>query len=118
MQQKNILLINNSINLINNSTNLTILIKYFFNQFNFFMKSTHFVYLLKCSDDTLYCGYTNNLEKRVEAHNKGKGSKYTRGRLPTKLIYVEECSSKSIALKREWEIKKLSRREKLLLIKK
>ena len=58
------------------------------------MKPLHFVYLLKCSDNTLYCGYTNNLEKRISVHNQGKGSKYTRGRTPIKLIYVEEYSSK------------------------
>lgn len=76
-----------------------------------------FVYLLKCKDNTFYCGYTNNLEKRIENHNLGKGSKYTRGRLPVKLIYVEEHSSKSSALKREYKIKQFSRREKELLIK-
>ncbi|MFA5361306.1 MAG: GIY-YIG nuclease family protein [archaeon] len=82
------------------------------------MKPLHFVYLLKCSDNTLYCGYTNNLEKRISVHNQGKGSKYTRGRTPIKLIYVEEYSSKLIALKREYEIKQFSRKEKLSLLKK
>jgi len=77
----------------------------------------HFVYLVKCSDNTFYCGYTNNLEKRIMTHNKGKASKYTRGRLPVKLIYVEEHSSKSSALKKEYKIKQLSRCEKELLIK-
>jgi putative endonuclease len=79
---------------------------------------THFVYLLYCKDNTLYCGYTNNLKKRILAHNSKKGSKYTRGRLPVKLIYVEELSSKSNALKREYQIKQLSRKEKEDLIKK
>ncbi len=77
-----------------------------------------FVYLLKCRDNTFYCGYTNNLEKRVKTHNLGKASKYTRARLPAKLIYVEDLSSKSNALKREYQIKQLSRYEKEELIKK
>lgn len=77
----------------------------------------HFVYLVKCKDNTFYCGYTNDLEKRIRVHNLGKGSKYTRGRLPVKLIYVEECSSKSNALKKEYKIKQLSRYEKEDLIK-
>jgi putative endonuclease len=81
------------------------------------MKPLHFVYLLKCSDNTLYCGYTNNLEKRISVHNQGKGSKYTRGRTPIKLIYVEELNSRSLALKREYKIKQLSRKEKELLVK-
>ena len=77
----------------------------------------HFVYLLRCKDNTIYCGYTNNLEKRIETHNSGKGSKYTRGRRPLKLIYVEELSSKSIALKREYKLKQLSKYEKEKLVK-
>lgn len=78
---------------------------------------SHFVYLLKCRDNTFYCGYTNNLENRVKAHNLGKGSKYTRGRIPIKLIYVEELPSKSDALKREYQIKQFSRKDKEDLIK-
>lgn len=78
---------------------------------------SEFVYLLKCKDNTFYCGYTNNLEKRIKTHNEGKGSKYTRGRLPAKLIYVEEYESKSLALKREYEIKRFSKKEKKELIK-
>ena len=77
----------------------------------------HFVYLLRCNDNTIYCGYTNNLEKRIEVHNSGKGSKYTRGRRPVKLIYVEECLSKSVALKREYTLKQLPRGKKEELIK-
>jgi putative endonuclease len=77
----------------------------------------HFVYLLKCKDNTLYCGYTNNLEKRISTHNSGKASKYTRGRLPVKLIYVEEHSSKSSALKKEYKIKQLSKNKKKQLVK-
>ena len=77
----------------------------------------YFVYLLRCKDNTIYCGYTNNLEKRIEVHNSGKGSKYTRGRLPAKLIYVEECLSKSVALKREYTLKQLPRGKKEELVK-
>ncbi len=76
----------------------------------------HYVYILECKDTTLYTGYTNNLEKRIVTHNKGKGAKYTRYRLPAKLIYYEEFSTKSEALKREHAIKKFSRAKKLELI--
>lgn len=75
-----------------------------------------YTYILKCSDDTLYTGYTNNLEKRLLAHNEGKASKCTRGRLPVEMIYHEEFEDKSSAMKRECAIKKLSREEKLKLI--
>ena len=78
----------------------------------------HIVYILKCSDDTLYTGYTNNLEKRLKDHNGDKaGAKYTRGRRPVKLAYFEEHKTISAALKKEIKIKKLSRAEKLKLIK-
>jgi putative endonuclease len=77
-----------------------------------------FVYILECSDKTLYSGWTNNMEKRLQEHNEGKGgAKYTRGRRPVRLVYREPCPTKSDALKREREIKKLSRAQKLLLIK-
>lgn len=72
-------------------------------------------YLLRCADDTLYCGITNDLEKRLAAHNAGEGAKYTRGRAPLSLVYQEACVDKSSALKREREIKSLTRAEKLLL---
>lgn len=75
-----------------------------------------YVYILKCSDDTLYTGWTNNLNKRVETHSKGKGAKYTRARLPIKLVYYEEYTDKISAQKREYEIKQLTRKEKLDLI--
>lgn len=78
----------------------------------------HFVYLLHCSDHSLYCGYTNDLPKRIKTHNAGKGAKYTRGRLPVKLVYSERFRSKSKALKREIQIKKLSRILKKKLVKK
>lgn len=72
-------------------------------------------YLLRCVDDTLYCGITNDLDKRLAAHNAGEGAKYTRGRAPLSLVYQEACVDKSSALKREREIKSLTRAEKLLL---
>ncbi len=72
-------------------------------------------YLLECADGTLYCGITNDLDKRLAAHNAGEGAKYTRSRLPVKLTYAEACANKSAALKREYEIKRLSRARKLAL---
>lgn len=72
-------------------------------------------YLLRCADDTLYCGITNDLEKRLVAHNAGEGAKYTRGRTPVVLLYRESCADKSAALKREIKIKRLGRTEKLAL---
>lgn len=74
-----------------------------------------FVYLLRCSDDTLYCGITNDLERRIKQHNEGKGAKYTRGRGPVALIKSFTCDSKSEALKLEYKIKQLSREDKLKL---
>jgi putative endonuclease len=70
-------------------------------------------YLLKCADGTLYCGITNDMEKRLAAHNAGAGAKYTRGRMPVELVYLERCPDKSAALKREIEIKQMPRNEKL-----
>ena len=76
-----------------------------------------FVYLLRCSDNSLYCGWTTDLEKRIEAHNSGRGAKYTKSRRPVELVYYEECESKSAAMKREWFIKhKMTREEKIKLI--
>lgn len=77
----------------------------------------NYTYLLKCSDGTLYCGWTNELKKRLQAHNDGKGAKYTRGRRPVELVYHEEYKTKQEAMKREVEIKRLSRNEKEKLIK-
>ncbi len=74
-----------------------------------------FVYLIKCSDDTLYCGITNNLEKRISTHNSGKGAKYTKSRTPVSIYYFETVEDKSIALKREIQKKKMSRKEKISL---
>ncbi len=69
-------------------------------------------YLLRCADDTLYCGISNDLEKRLAAHNAGEGAKYTRGRIPVSVVYCESCPDKSAALKRELQIKRLSRSAK------
>ena len=73
-------------------------------------------YLLRCSDNTLYCGWTNDLSKRLANHNAGKGAKYTRSRIPVTLVYYETFETKQEAMKREAAIKKLSRKEKLALI--
>lgn len=76
-----------------------------------------YVYILECADKTLYTGYTNNLEKRLKAHNEGKGAKYTKNRLPVKLVYYEEFDDKKEAMSREWHIKhRLTREEKIKLI--
>lgn len=75
-----------------------------------------FVYILECRDKTLYTGWTTDLEKRIVAHNEGKGAKYTRIRKPVKLVYYEILEDKSMALKREYEIKQYSREKKLALI--
>lgn len=77
----------------------------------------HYVYILRCSDKTYYTGYTNNLEKRIKQHNDGKGAKYTKGKRPVKLIYTEEFYDKSVAMKREYQIKQLTRKEKEKLFK-
>lgn len=73
-------------------------------------------YILCCADDTLYTGITNDLEKRLAAHNAGTAAKYTRARGPVDIVFVESCADKSAALKREMEIKSLLRPEKLALI--
>lgn len=75
-----------------------------------------YTYLLRCSDGTLYCGWTDNIEKRLAAHNSGKASKYTRSRFPVKLVYFETFDTKQEAMSREARIKQLSRREKLALV--
>ena len=76
----------------------------------------YYAYLLQCADNTIYAGYTNDLSPRIEAHNKGIGAKYTRSRLPVKLMYYEGFTSKSEALKREATLKRLSRKQKIKLI--
>ncbi len=76
------------------------------------MESVWHLYILRCGDGTLYTGITTDVEKRLEAHRSGKGAKYTRGRNPLTLVYREICGSHSDALKRERQIKALSREEK------
>jgi len=68
--------------------------------------------MIRCRDESLYTGWTNDIKKRFEAHCSGKGAKYTRGRVPLTLVLVEEYETKELAMKREYEIKKLSRKEK------
>jgi len=75
-----------------------------------------YVYILKCKDNTYYTGYTVNLNRRLEEHQLGLASKYTRGRTPVELVYWETLATKSEALKRECQIKKLSRKAKQYLI--
>ena len=82
------------------------------------MENKAYTYLLRCADDTIYCGWTNNIEKRLKVHNSGKGAKYTRSRLPVALVYFEEHKSQAEAQRRECEIKKLPRKRKLELIEK
>ena len=78
----------------------------------------YFVYLLRCKDNSLYCGQTNNLKKRIHEHNfsNTKSAKYTKGRRPVTLLYFEKFTTVSDALKRECKIKKLSKEKKELLI--
>ena len=75
-----------------------------------------FVYMLRCKDNSIYTGITNDLKKRIETHLSGNGSKYLRGKLPLKLVYIESFEDRSTASKREIEIKKLKKKEKELLI--
>ncbi|MGM8213067.1 GIY-YIG nuclease family protein [Virgibacillus sp. W0430] len=77
----------------------------------------HVVYMLRCNDQTLYTGYTNDLAKRLEMHTAGKGAKYTRGRGPFQVVYVKKFQTKETAMQKEYEIKQLSRKEKLQLIR-
>ena len=80
-------------------------------------KEKHYIYILKCADGSLYTGYTNDLGKRLKAHNDGTGAKYTKARLPVEMVYHEEFDEKKEAMSREWFIKhRLSRDEKLALI--
>lgn len=76
----------------------------------------HYAYMLRCADGTLYSGYTTNPQGRLTVHNRGRGSKYTRSRLPVELVYTECFATKGEALSREAALKKLPRNQKLLLI--
>lgn len=80
------------------------------------MDKPWYLYILRCGDGTLYTGITTDVEKRLEAHRAGKGAKYTRGRCPLEVVYREACATHSDALKRELEIKALSRAEKQKLL--
>jgi putative endonuclease len=75
-----------------------------------------YVYILECSDKTFYTGWTNNLDKRMNAHIQGKASKYTRARLPVRVVYLEKHDDKISAQKREYEIKRMTRAQKIELI--
>ena len=77
----------------------------------------NYTYIVKCSDGTFYTGWTNDLTRRVEAHNQGRGAKYTKARRPVTLIYYETFETKEEAMKREYAIKRLSRKEKEELIR-
>ena len=77
----------------------------------------NYTYILRCNDNTLYTGWTNNLEKRLEAHNAGKGAKYTKARLPVKLVYYEQFNTKEEAMRREYAIKQMSKKLKESLIR-
>lgn len=79
-------------------------------------KEINYTYILRCSDGSLYTGWTNNLEGRIKMHNSGKGAKYTRSRGPVELVYFEEFLTKNEAMGREAAIKKMKRSEKLKLI--
>ena len=80
------------------------------------MNDKAYTYMLECRDGSLYTGWTNNLEKRVACHNAGKGGKYTASRLPVKLVYYETFETKQEAMRREYAIKQLSRKEKIKLV--
>lgn len=81
------------------------------------MANNHFVYILQCGDGTFYTGYTVDMDKRLQMHEEGKGAKYTRGRGPFTVEYLEKMASKSSALQREHAIKQLTRAQKLALIR-
>ena len=76
----------------------------------------NYTYILKCSDGSLYTGWTNHLEERIQAHNEGRGAKYTRSRRPVELIYYERMETKEESMRREYAIKQLNRQQKLELI--
>ena len=80
------------------------------------MDTTWYLYILRCADGSLYTGITTDVERRLEEHRSGKGAKYTRGRGPLELVYREVCSSHSDALKREYAVKQLVRKDKLEMI--
>ena len=76
----------------------------------------NYTYIVECKDGSLYTGWTNHLEKRIQAHNEGNGAKYTKSRRPVKLVYFEEYETKEEAMKREYAIKQLTKKRKEQLI--
>lgn len=76
-----------------------------------------FVYILRCADGSLYTGVAKDIDQRLKAHNAGEGARYTRGRAPVELVYRERCADQSLAVRREWDIKQMSRPRKLALIR-
>lgn len=76
----------------------------------------NYTYIVKCADGTFYTGWTNNLDRRIAAHNAGTGAKYTKNRRPVELAYYEEFDTKEEAMRREWEIKQLTRVQKMKLV--
>ena len=76
----------------------------------------NYTYIVRCADGTLYTGWTNDLEKRMKAHNEGTGAKYTRSRRPVELVYSEQFDTKEEAMSREYRIKRMSRQQKMELI--
>ena len=78
----------------------------------------NYTYMVMCKDETIYTGWTNNLEKRIKAHNEGKGAKYTKSRRPVTLVYYEEYLTKEEAMNREFELKQKTRAQKLKIIEK
>ncbi len=76
----------------------------------------NYTYIVRCADGTLYTGWTNDIEKRLQAHNSGGGAKYTRSRLPVSLVYYESYETKEEAMSREWHIKHMTRAQKIKLL--
>ncbi len=81
------------------------------------MTGTNYTYILECADGTYYCGWTNDIDKRLRTHNAGKGGKYTRARLPVRLVHLETFPTKEEAMAREWQIKQLKREQKEEIIR-
>lgn len=81
------------------------------------MDKQWFVYILRCGDGSLYTGVSTDVQARLKVHQAGKGAKYTKSHLPVSLVYTEQCTDKPTAFRREWQIKQLSREEKLQMIK-
>lgn len=80
------------------------------------MSEVNYTYILECKDGTYYTGWTNNLDKRLKDHNEGRGAKYTKARLPVSLIYYEEFQTREEAMRREYAIKHMTRKEKKIMI--